>query len=80
MDVAGNKGGQDRDRHDQGGGPQHGLPGDRLGHTGPRRRRHVRRLPLAYAYAGARTCALPTALTALTATPFAKWELGKDGN
>ncbi len=51
MDVAGNKVAKNRDRDDQGGRAQHGLPGDRLGHAGARRRRHVRRLP-----AGLRLC------------------------
>ncbi len=37
--------GQKRYRHDQGGRPQHGLPGSRLGHASPRRWRYVRRFP-----------------------------------
>ena len=35
------QGRQGRDRDDQGGGAEHGLPGDRLGDAGARRRRHV---------------------------------------
>jgi hypothetical protein len=38
MDTVGNKAAQGRDRDDQGGGAQHGLPGDRLGDPGVRRR------------------------------------------
>ena len=40
----GQQGGADRDRDDQGGRAQHGRQGDRLGHPGPRRRRHQQRL------------------------------------
>ncbi len=39
----GQQGGQEGDRDDQGGGAQHGLPGDRLGDAGARRRRRQRR-------------------------------------
>ena len=45
MDTVGNKVAQGRDRDDQGGGAEHGLPGDRLGDAGARRRRRLRRLP-----------------------------------
>ena len=43
MDTVGNKDGQGRDRHDQGRGAEHGLPGHRLGDPGPWRRRHQQR-------------------------------------
>jgi len=47
---------QEGNRHDQGRRAQHGLPGHRLGHPGPRCRRLVSDdFPLAAAYAGART-------------------------
>ena len=44
MDTVGNKVGEERDRDDQGAGAEHGLPGDRLGDAGARRRRRVGRL------------------------------------
>jgi acyl-CoA dehydrogenase len=44
MDTVGNKVAKPGDRHDQGGRAQHGLPGDRLGDAGARRRRRQRRL------------------------------------
>ena len=39
----GQQGGADRNRDDQGGRPQHGRQGDRLGHPGAWRRRHQQR-------------------------------------
>ena len=39
------QGGEEGDRDDQGGRAEHGLPGDRLGDAGARRRRRLRRLP-----------------------------------
>jgi hypothetical protein len=68
MDTAGNKERQGRDRDDQGGGAQHGLPGDRLGDAGARRRGVSDDFPLAYFYALRARCALPTAPTRCTAT------------
>jgi acyl-CoA dehydrogenase len=50
--------------------PKHGLPGDRLGHAGARRRRHVRRLPAGLCLRPHARCALPTARTKCTATPL----------
>ena len=43
MDTVGNRDSQGRNRHDQGRGAEHGLPGDRLGDPGPWRRRHQQR-------------------------------------
>ena len=47
MDGRGQQGREAGDRDDQGGGTEHGVPGDRLGDAGARRRRHLRRLPAA---------------------------------
>ena len=58
-----------RDRDDQGRGAEDGLPGDRLGDPGARRRRRLRRLrPRARLCACAHACASPTAPTKCTAT------------
>jgi acyl-CoA dehydrogenase len=68
------QGRQDRDRHDQGGGAQHGLPGDRLGHAGPRRRRHVRRLPAGLRLRpGARTLRFADGPDEVHRNAIAKW-------
>ncbi len=81
MDIVGQQGRQDRDRHDQGGRTQHGLPGDRLGHAGPRRRRHVATTsPWPTPTPVRAPCALPTARTKCTAMPLPRWELGKYGS
>ena len=74
MDTVGNKAAQRRDRDDQGGGAEHGLPGDRLGDPGPRRRRRQQRLrPGRGLCRGARCCASPTAPTRCTATRSRGW-------
>jgi hypothetical protein len=72
------QGGPHRDRDDQGGGAQHGLPGDRLGDAGARRRRHVSDdFPLAYAYANARTLRFADGPDEVHRNAIAKWELGR---
>ncbi len=77
MDTVGNKAAQGRDRDDQGGGAEHGLPGDRLGHPGARRRRRLDDFPLAAVYAGARTLRLADGPDEVHRNAIAKLELGK---
>ncbi len=63
------QGGEGRDRDDQGRRAEHGLPGDRLGDPGARRRRRLRRLPARRLLRRARArCASPTGPTRCTAT------------
>ena len=71
------QGGQDGDRDDQGGGAEHGLPGDRLGDAGARRRRRLRTTSRSPTPTPARArCASPTARTKCTATrsPRSSWK------
>ena len=80
MDTVGNKVAQGRDRDDQGRRAQHGLPGHRLGHPGPRRRRHLQRLRLAAAYATARLLRLADGPDEVHRNQIARLELKKYSN
>ena len=74
MDKARQQGGARRDRHDQGGGAGHAVPGARLGDPGARRRRRHRRLrPGRGLRSGPRPCASSTAPTRCIATRSAGW-------
>ena len=74
MDTVGNKAARARDRHDQGRRAEHGLPGDRLGDPGARRRRRVGRFrPGATPTLTPARCASPTARTKCIATRSARW-------
>jgi acyl-CoA dehydrogenase len=73
----GQQGGQERDRHDQGGGAQRGLPGHRLGHPGHGGAGVSDVTPLAEFYGGARSLRLADGPDEVHRVTVAKNELGK---